>query len=309
MVGCDARLKRIRSTALLLAALSVLVVLVSAYIRLAGAGLGCTDWPGCYGQVLAGVPQAPQYGVARLLHRISASLALVLAGVLVWQCLRPQPIQPVARNAVLLLLLMLALSALGILSADPRLAMVGFLNIVGGLGLVIFAWRVVIATDLAPQRERMSEGQTGILLRTGMAVLSLTVMLGAWIGASYAAVSCSSLPHCGGIWWPSLEGLSALNPFMKLHGPVLPGDTGGQTLNLLHRYSAVGALLLLGITGIRALTRKATRNAARAVLFLLVVEFSLGVATVASGLSLPLAVGHTMGAAALLAAVVTLLRR
>lgn len=316
MASHSTRLKYIRGTALLLAALSVLVVVASVYIRLEGAGLGCTDWPACYGQVLVGKPQALQFGSARLFHRIAASMALVLACFLVWHCRRPQPIQPASRYAVLLLLLMLALSLLGILSADPRLALVGFLNIMGGLGLVVLSWRIILVTNIVPIRGLMRDsigwgsiGQPDVLPRLAAVALSVTVMLGAWIGASYAAVSCVSVPHCGGIWWPPIEGWAALNPLIKLQGAALPGDAGGLTLNLLHRYSATGAFLLLGIVGVRALAADATRNTAIIVLLLLTAEFVLGGASVVSGLSLWLTVGHAVGAAALFAAVVTLLRQ
>lgn len=307
MAAENARLNKIRSTALLLVVLSVLVVAVSAYLRFDGAGLGCADWPACYGQLLASEPLPPQYGVVRLLHRATASVALLLACFLVWTCRRPQPLQPAARYATLLLLLMLVLSALGIWSADQRVALIGFLNIMGGFGLVTFSWRVLLASRAAPVRG--ASQPPAILLRLGVASLSVTVMLGAWMGASYAAVSCASLPHCGGIWWPPVEGWAALNPFVKLAGAAMPGDPSGITLHLLHRYSAVCTLLLLGAAAVRALGHDATRNAARAVLFLLVVELGLGGLTVVSGISLWLAIGHGVVAAGLLAAVVTLLRR
>jgi cytochrome c oxidase assembly protein subunit 15 len=307
MASDSVRLKKIRGAALLLAVLSLLVVLVSAYLRLDGAGLGCADWPACYGQFLASEPQAPQYGFVRLLHRITASVALLLACFLVWHCLRPQPIQPAARYAILLLLLMLVLSALGIWSSDQRLSLVGFLNIMGGFGLLTFSWRVVLATGPLPVRK--SFGEHGTLLLPGAAALSVTVILGAWIGASYAAVSCTSLPHCGGIWWPSDAGWAALNPFVKLAAAAKPGDAGGVMLHLMHRYSALGTLLLLGFAGWRALANDATRGPARLMLFLLIVELTLGVLTILSGISLWLAVSHGVCAAALLAAVATLLRR
>ena len=307
MTNHGRRLQKIRVTALLLAILSVLVVLVSAYLRLDGAGVGCADWPACYAQLLTSEPQAPKYGIARLLHRITASSALLLAFFLVWQCLRPLPIQPAARHATLLLLLMLALSALGFWSADQRLALVGFLNIMGGVGLVTFSWRVVLASQPLPIN---STGcRPGALLRLGVISLSLTVMLGAWMGASYAAVSCATLPDCGGVWWPSAEGRGAFNPFVRLAHAALPGDPGGVALHLLHRFSALSTLILLGIASVQAMKNDSTRNAARVVLLLLCVELGLGALTVVSGISLWLAVSHGVCAACLLAAVVSLLRK
>jgi cytochrome c oxidase assembly protein subunit 15 len=303
----EEQLRKVRRTALLLAALSLLIVLVSAYLRLDGAGLGCADWPACYGKLLTSESQAPQFGIVRLLHRVTATLALLLACYLVWRCLRPQPIQPAARYASLLLLLMLALSALGIWSSDQRLSLVGFLNIMGGFGLVTFSWRVMLASR--PLSMAATAPPKSVLLLLGVTSLSATVILGASIGASYAAVSCASVPHCNGVWWPSVEGWAALNPFVKLAGAARPDDPGGVTLHLLHRYSAAIALLLLGTAGVRALAHDATRSAAKVVLFLLLVELGLGALTVLSGFGLWLAVSHGVCAAALLAAVATLLRR
>lgn len=297
------RARRIRALALLTCGLSVLVVAVSAFLRLSGAGLGCADWPNCYGAVLAGVPQAPWEG-ARLVHRIVATLALLSGILLAWRCWRPQPLQPAARYATLLLALMLFLSVVGIWSADPRLAVVNFINLVGGLGLVSFSWRVAITSEPARWMER---GRGGPVCRVALAALTLTVLLGGLIGARYAAPACATLPACDGAWWPAVQGWSALNPLATLAGPHGPGEAGGVALHLLHRYFAALAMVLLAVVALRLRVVPRARNAALATLTLLLIEALLGVLTVVSGHSLWLAVAHNVGAAVLLAAAASLM--
>lgn len=304
-----ARLRTVRSLALLVCVLSLVVVAVSAYLRLAAAGLGCADWPSCYGALLAGDPPVLHYGFSRLLHRFAASAALILTCIMVWRCLRPQPLLPAARYAVLLLLLMLALSVLGFFSADPRRALVGFLNIVGGLGLVTFSWRVVMSARPSSFSAAEYRPPQGLLLRAGVIVLTLAVMLGAWIGATYSAVACTSVPDCGGVWWPATDSWSALNPLLRLASAPMPGDAGGVGLHLLHRGLALMVVLTLGFSAVISLKHPAMRSAASAVLLLLGVVVGLGLASVASGLSLWLVVGHGAAAALLLAAVASYLRR
>lgn len=301
-IALHIHIRRIRALALLTCVLSILVVLVSAYLRLSGAGLGCSDWPGCYGRILAGVPHAPWQG-ARLAHRIVATLALLSGILLAWRCWRPQPLQPAARYATLLLALMLFLSVVGVWSSDPRMAVVNFINLVGGLGLVTFSWRVAITSDPSRLVER---GTGGALCRVALATLTLTVLLGGLIGARYAAPACGSLPDCQGVWWPA-AGWSALHPFVTLAGPAGPGEAGGVALHLLHRYAAALAVVLLAVVALRLRNVPRAKNAALAVLTLLLLEGFVGMLTVASGFTLWLAVAHNVGAALLLAAAASLM--
>lgn len=294
--------RRIRALALAAFLLSILVVMVSAYLRLYGAGLGCADWPGCYGRILSGVPHAPWEG-ARLVHRMVATLTLLAGILLAWHSWRPQPVQPAARYAALLLALLLFLSVVGVWSSDPRMALVNFINLVGGLGLVTFSWRVAITSE--PSRW-MEQAEGGAVCRLALATLTLTVLLGGLIGARYAATACGTLPDCQGIWWPA-AGWSALHPFIKLSGPAGPGDAGGVALHLLHRYAAALAAALIAFVALRLRTVPRARNAALAVLMLLLLEGLVGVLTVASGFSLWLAVAHNVGAALLLCAAASLM--
>ncbi|MDR2240301.1 MAG: COX15/CtaA family protein [Zoogloeaceae bacterium] len=297
------RARRLRALALITCALSCLVVILSACLRLSGAGLGCADWPDCYGRVLSGLPSVP-WQAARLAHRVVATLALLMGVLLVWRCRRPQPMQPAARLAGALLALMLFLSVVGIWSADPRLAAVNFINLLGGLALVTFSWRLALALD--PARPA-AHGEAGPLCRLAFAALALTVLLGGLIGARYAATACGTLPACEGAWWPT-AGWSALHPFVTLTGPAGPGDAGGVALHLLHRYAAVLTAALLIVVALRSPPpARNVRRAALAALALLLLEGLTGALTVASGFSLWLAVAHNLGAALLMAAAASLM--
>jgi len=301
------RLGRIRALALAIGVLALVVVAVSAYLRLDAAGLGCADWPACYGAVLGGHPPPLHYGFARVVHRIAASTALVLTCVLVWQCRRPQPLAA-ARPAQLLLLLMLVLAALGFFSADPRRVLVGFLNIVGGLGLVSFSWRVVLATR--PAGEPAGDNRRSPAFRIGIAALSLTVLAGAWLGASYSAVACNELPGCAGAGQALLSGWSILNPGLLQNAAPAPGDAGGVLMHLLHRGFALLSLFALGgavLAGWRNMPAKRKRG--WGLLLLLPGTMALGALAVAGSLPLWVVVGHGVAAALLLAATATLMRR
>ena len=300
-----ARLKRIRILARVLTALSLLILLVSAYIRLSGAGLGCSPWPDCYGQLLAGTANLHS-GAARILHRSVASLALVLGFVLVAQCLRPHPIQPAARYATALLALMILLTFVGLFSADPHRVWAGFINMLGGVGLVLLSWRTALAARVDPVP---SSPRPAVLVHAGMGLLIVTIALGALIGVRYAATACPSLPDCSGIAWPAAAGWSALNPFTVIATAAGLGDDGGVALHLLHRYCALATLLLLGLGGVQALAQPARRSSAVLLLALLLTQFALGVLTVLSGFALWLAIGHSVTAALLLAATLQLLVR
>lgn len=293
--------------ALCLMALSLAVLVVSARMRLEAAGIGCADWPACYGKALFGELPARYSGILRIIHRILSTSALLLGCALVWRCLRPQPIQPATRHALLLVLLMLVLAVLGFWSSDPRLVLVGFLNIMGGFGLLTLSWRVFLATAPTPVSD--GEKPSGRLLRLGLALLALTLIMGAWLGASYAAVACLTMPHCGGTWWPVREGWAALNPLRTLTSAAQPGDAAGVALHLLHRYLALVTVLILGAACVQATRIEKTKRSAWFVLSLLLLEFALGGLAVRNGLSLWLVMGHGVGTALLLVAVATLMRQ
>ncbi|MBL8488292.1 MAG: COX15/CtaA family protein [Rhodocyclaceae bacterium] len=300
-----ARLARLRRVGWALTCLCLAVVGLSAWLRFAGAGLGCADWPGCYAAFLGGAPHGVPAGV-RIAHRLVATLALLLAVLAVWHSRRPAPLQPVAARAVVLLGLMLVLSVVGIWSADPRRVPVALANLLGGLVLVVLAHRVALAASPQGAAGIASPApvpgrRPGLLGRTGLGLLAAAVLAGAFIGVRYAATACLSLTGCGG---PDMvAALGVLADVDLLASPTVtpPGDAGGAALHLLHRLLGFAALLVLGTAAWRS-WRPSRHPGALPLIALLAVETLLGLATVASGYSIWLAVAHNVGAALLLAA-------
>jgi cytochrome c oxidase assembly protein subunit 15 len=306
MENRTARLKRIRILAVALVLLSLLILLVSAYIRFSGAGLGCSPWPDCYGQLLAGAANL-HGGAARILHRSVASLALVLGFVLVAQCLRPQPIQPAARWATALLSLMIVLTFVGLFSADPHRVWPGFINILGGAGLVLLSWRTALAAGADPARSPPRRPAGIAPCRGGGA--------GADDGAGRpdrGALRRHGLPHAAGLQRRCLAGsrrLERADPFTVIAAAAGPGDAGGVALHLLHRYCALATLLLLGLGGLQGLARPASAGKRGPAPGAAAGPVPLGVLTVLSGFSLWMAIAHSVCASLLLAATLQLLTR
>lgn len=301
------RLRHLHALAWALVLLALAVVAVSAWVRLSGAGLGCADWPACYGRLLT-EGGSTHVGAIRVVHRALATLALLLGFAAVWPSLRPEPVQPAARQATLLVVLMLVLSAFGIWSADARRVLPGFVNILGGLALVSLSLRLLLATRPGVTTAVTAE-RPDPTMHVGAMLLGLTVALGALIGARYAASACTTLPFCADTLWPAVAGWAALNPVATLSAATPAGDAGGVALHLLHRYAAAAATLALGWAAVRALRAAPARCAPKAVLALALLVAVLGIWTVASGYSLLAAVLHSLAAAALLAAVAAALRR
>ncbi|HMW16387.1 MAG TPA: COX15/CtaA family protein [Accumulibacter sp.] len=293
--------RHLRAAALLLTTLSLLVVGVSSYLRLESAGLGCVDWPACYGRPPVLPVHSPYYSPLRLAHRIMAVLSLLLTIHLLWRCRRSPALSGVARSAAALLFVMLALATLGIWSGQPRLAPIVFLNLLGGLALVSFSWRIVLATHVTTPLQRHPP-----TLHLGALLLTMTVLFGAGIGAAQLAPTCPSFPACNGQWWPGTADWAAL--WMALSdGPTQPAS--GVPLHLLHRYGALFSLLLLVHAAVAIWRNGNRRRAAAALLAALTSTIIFGAATVVSGLPLGLTMAHVLGVALTLTTLATLLRR
>jgi heme a synthase len=291
----------------LVALLLVLVLTTtSAYIRLSQAGLGCANWPACYGRAVR-LPEAGQLLPgdtplfwARALHRLAASAIGIILVLIVF--LGRQELQGMGARRAAWTVLALAglLAVLGIVTPS-NLPAVTLGNLLGGMTMVALLWWL-------HQRGQGESGGVGwMLLWLALAALALQFALGGMIGARHAALACITLPTCGGNWWPETTDWRLFNPFFGLPA----SDTGSAALAPLvmaHRY---GAMLVAAI--LCALGAGAVRRGARAaslgwvLLGMLGLQLLLGAVMVLANFRLPLALMHNLGAALLLGTTVSLL--
>ena len=290
------------SLVLLTFVLMAVIILLSAHMRLTGAGLGCPDWPACYGNNLTGLAP-PHSNWVNTAHRIAASTmgftALVIAS-LAWYRRRIAPSDFLPALALLGLTAFLAM--LGKWSHDPHLPAVALGNLLGGLVMLALLWRLHLG--YTPQYTVSSHLHGWILL--GLGLLAVQIVLGGMVSANFAALSCTGPSGCDG--WMQYASLVDFNPFQILRAPqggnFIPGDVQ-QTLHMTHRFFALLVFCYLAWLGV-CLIRENLRRRGMLLIVALTLQVALGVGAVAYGLPLFLVLVHNAMAAFLLLILVTL---
>jgi cytochrome c oxidase assembly protein subunit 15 len=291
-------------------ALAFVVVVLGAYVRLSDAGLGCPDWPGCYGQAtpwhakahieaaLAADPHGPvSHAKAwkEMLHRYLAGglglLILAIAG-LAWR--RLPPARRLLPGAILALVIFQALLGMWTVTGQLRPAVVAS-HLLGGMAtLALLAW---LAAGEGRARAGSAHAAPLGLARAVLVLVACQIALGGWVSANYAALACPDLPTCQGVWWPETDFAGA---FGLGHGL---GELSAESLTAIHLAHRLGAVLVLaaGLVLVRRLLRApASVPAGLGLLLALSLQVLLGLGNVAFSLPLAVAVGHNAGAAVLL---------
>lgn len=306
--------------------LTFVVVGLGAYVRLSDAGLGCPDWPGCYGH-LVGVPNQPHEHVAaqeafphspvepgkawkEMIHRYFAGtlgLLILAICVLAWRHRRELPYSPLLPT--LLVGVVGFQAALGMwtvtLLLKPAIVTAHLLG-----GMTTLALLVVLSLRLR-QRAAPALGSGGRMrLFAGAALLLVVaqIALGGWVSSNYAALACVDFPTCNGAWKPSgMEFEHAFHLFRELGQTAAGEDLPPAAMLAIHWAHRVGALLVFLLVGALALTllgRSGWRRWGAVLGALLLLQVSLGISNVVLSLPLALAVAHNLGAALLLSALV-----
>lgn len=307
MGDSDRRFLLLRRMAWLCAALVIAITSLSAYIRLTKAGLGCADWPQCYGQSLreaqgfapAKTGESAATAAARLAHRVVAMAALLLVIMMAMTCLSMRPLpHREGRLALALLACVVFLAVLGLWTSGARVPAVAIGNLLGGFVMLALCGRMARSAGFAPVRRRA----LGAWAWVGVALLLTQVASGGLVSAGFAGLSCPDLSGCdaSGVAWQTLD------PWRE---PVLDGEGGtnpvGALASGLHRAGAFGVALVVVPLAI-AVWRAGRRREAALVLALLGVQAGLGAMLVVGRLPLAAALAHNLVAALLLAAVLDL---
>ncbi len=310
-----------RALAIVSLALVLLLTTLSAYLRLAHSGIGCADWPACYGRigqaVEQSVPQSTEDAYARLvdesgralawatpLHRLVASVLGLLVVFLFFLALRHK------RHRLLsavLLGLTVYLAVIGIRSGglhDPAIVMG---NLSGGFAMVgLLGWLVFSMEESGTRAPTVA-----VMTTVAVVALVLQVLLGGLTSANFAATACQTLPDCHGGWWPG-PALGEAMDLSRQHAVTASGQAiGGEeriAIHRAHRLAAIAALLLVAFAAVAALlSERRFRALAAVILVLVLTEIAVGVASVMGGIPMILALSHNVLAAMLLLALFKLL--
>ena len=314
--------QRLRVLTLVTLFLTFDLVLFGAFTRLTDSGLGCPDWPGCYGSVspvgaqssIAAAQQAMPTGPVtfskawiEMVHRYLATsvgvLILVLAAVsfverrrlsvshwwpaltLVWVCLQ---------------------GAFGALTVTMKLfPAIVTLHLLGGMALLALLRGQSVAYELS---EPGSAGATGLsagtrrLLVAVFGLVWLQIALGGWVSTNYAVLACSDFPTCQGSWWPAMDfshGFALWRELGLSHtGDALPFQAL-TAIHYVHRLSAYVVFAGMAWLAWRLWQVPAMRRSARWLVALALWQFASGLTNVVLDWPLLAAVAHTGGAAAL----------
>lgn len=301
--------------------LALTVVILGAYTRLSDAGLGCPDWPGCYGHV--GVPQTAEEikkahskyerpveahkAWKEMIHRYFAStlgLVIMIMAILAFRN-RHNARQPTKLPYFLFLLVVLQ-GMLGMwtvtLKVHPVIVM---LHLIGGFTTLSLLWWLFVRTRVRASSS-VSVGLKG-MIAVGIVILVMQIALGGWTSSNYAAMACTDLPGCHvGQPWPKMNFHDAFLRWQEIGHDYEYGKLDSPArvaIHMTHRIGAVVTFLFLALVALLAIRRgggSPVRSTGVVLMLVLLAQVALGLANVFFKLPLGVAVTHNAVAAVLL---------
>jgi cytochrome c oxidase assembly protein subunit 15 len=334
----DKTLFRLTIAAFLLA---IIVVVLGAFTRLADAGLGCPDWPGCYGHLLwpdeaheivkaeAAFPDAPvetDKTWPEMVHRYFAgSLGLLILGIAVLAIKRStQTFTDISKRIpiklpLFLLALVILQAAFGMWTVTLKLwPKIVTAHLMGGFATLSLLW--LLGQRLGGQHWHLSSDTISRLqklkplLIISLLVVIVQIMLGGWVSSNYAALACPDVPQCFGQWLPPMDIATGFAVFQDIGPNYLGGQLDNYSriaIHVVHRIGAVTVLVTLLILGVCLWRTQSAvvRQWVVALWLVLAIQIVLGLSNVIWALPLSVAVAHNAVGALLLLVMVSICYR
>ncbi len=316
--------QRLRMLTLITLFLTVDLVLFGAFTRLSDSGLGCPDWPGCYGhasplgasasiaQAQEALPSGPvTWGKAwvEMIHRYLATgvgVLILAMAINTWANRARVGISPWWPTVTLVWVSVQG--AFGALTVTLKLApSIVTAHLLGGMVLLMLlrmqALRYEHGANWAQAQQAWRAPARHRLLWLGVfALVWLQIALGGWVSTNYAVLACSDFPTCQGSWWPDMDFRHGFSLWRDL-GETPVGDAlpfaALTAIHFVHRLTALAVVLGVGVLALSLRRHDATRTTARWLAFWVLWQIATGLSNVVLGWPMVAALAHTGGAAAL----------
>jgi len=299
--------------------LALIVVSFGAYTRLTDSGLGCPDWPGCYGtlsvpesidqieKAQAVYPDSPveiEKAWIEMIHRYIAGILGIMILVIAFMSIRlREQINYSLKWPFFLLGLVIFQAALGMwtvtLLLKPAVVTSHLLGGMTVLGILTF----LMHRNYGTHRENfVSNKFERKIIRFSLVLLFIQIALGGWTSTNYAALACTDYPTCHGSWVPEMDFYNAFTIFRELGVTSIGEPLSLEALHAIQWVHRIGAIVLLVYLLFVAYILKVNQgfNMWRNVLILVIsLQFIIGIANLLLHLPIVLATLHNLGAALL----------
>ena len=303
--------------------LAFVVIALGAWTRLVDAGLGCPDWPGCYGFVVfptneaeialaeARYPTFPydiNKAIPEVVHRYFAAALGFLAIIMVYYSFKQNENKNIRRWTIGLLIFICCQGLFGYLTVSLLLLpIIVTAHLFGGFTTLTLFFLIFLMSGKFDILEKMVIPKLKTIAGIALAVLLFQIFLGVWTSTNYASLACADFPTCQGTYMPEMDFKNGFNLNQEVGPNYLYGlldNPSRVAIHYSHRVSAILVTLVFLIL-ISKLWFSNAAPLASTIGILLLTQISLGIINVVYVLPLYVAIAHNLVAALLLLAIFT----